>query len=99
MLGVVFLVAIRHAGVRYFGAYKVCTQTEIVYWIHPTKALIDVSDGAVSGTMEDSNLFVLHLRDGTQLELSIPSEDVGSFVIWLKKHNPSVRVGNYEDKI
>lgn len=74
-------------------ARKVSVEPGLVYWVHPTRLRRQLSKDAFL----DCSLITLHLRDASQYEVGMASEDIRIFVGWLLEHNPSVRVGSYDD--
>ena len=58
-----------------------------VYWVRPTTIQLS----ACSDTF-----IALHLRDGAELEVGLPIDEVRRFVAWLSEHNPSLRIGAYD---
>jgi hypothetical protein len=79
---------------RYSSALKVAQNPQLVYWAHP----IDRTGHIASNSLDDCRDLSLHLRDGRQFEVDLPSQDMRSFVAWLKEQNPSVRLGSYDGR-
>jgi hypothetical protein len=71
-------------------AKKVSANPRIVYWAHSSSQRLPFSTNSL-------NYFMLHLRDGCQLEVHLPPTEMAKFIDWLKEQNPSVRLGPYDD--
>ena len=78
-----------HVGARYMAAVQVCSNPQIVYWVHSGTPMLPMLRGWL-GTL------MLHLRDGTQLEIEVPPKNLEEVIAWLKEKNPSLRCGPYE---
>jgi hypothetical protein len=91
-VGVQCMMGMRHVGERYVAASKASENPQIIYWAHPSTPHEHLSDDA----MDDCKLITLHLRDGHQFEVGLPSEEMRDFIAWLKERNPSIRWGKYD---
>jgi len=93
LMGILSGLAARQVRERYISARKVSENPQVVYWAHPTRPFVRFS----SEKVEECKLLTLHLKDGTQLEVDLPPEDMGTFIAWLKESNPFIRWGPYEN--
>ena len=92
LIGIYCFVASLHVRRRNAQAYLVSMNPQLVYWAHPTSPHASLSEESVS----ECRLLMLHLRDGTQFEVSLPPEKMQSFVSWLVAENSTVKVGSYD---
>lgn len=82
-----------HVRIRIATACAVSENPKLIYWAHPTSGRRRVSDVAI----DDCILLMLHLRDGSEYEVGLPTVQMRVFINWLRENNPSVRVGAYDD--
>ena len=79
---------------RYISARKVSETPQIVYWAHPTRPFEPRSNE----TIGECKLLMLHLQDGTQLEVDLPPAEMCRLIDWLTEKNPSIRLGVYDSQ-
>ena len=80
----------QHVRKGFIVAKRVSANPKIVYWAHSSGLRLPLST-------KSQNFFILHLRDGSQLEVLLPEAEMTKFIDWLKEQNPSVRMGPYDD--
>ena len=85
-----FYLGFDHVRKEFVSAKKVSVNPRIVYWGHSANLRLPFS-------ARSSKYFILHLRDGCQLEVNLPPTEMAKFIDWLKEQNPSVRLGPYDD--
>ena len=73
-------------------AWTVSQTPQIVYWARSRELPRRVARYG----MKDYKVLTLHLRDGHQCEVNLPSDDLLKFTNWLRERNPSVRWGSYD---
>ena len=87
-----------HVGRRYISALKIAENPEIVYWGHS----INRQGQAIDTLVVESKNIKLHLKDGRQLDVDavtgtgISQEQLREIISWLRRHNPSIRWGDYD---
>lgn len=84
--------AILSVNKRFSLAAELSSNPLIVYWVHPSNQNSPYADQL---PIECSTI-KLHLRNGCDLEVDLPLKDMREFLAWLRKQNPSIRVGPYE---
>lgn len=84
-----------HVGGRQRTAWKVRTNPRVVYWAHLTGTR---TFGGLSAKLLTAELgsLVVHLRDGSQLDIDLPPKDLEEILAWLKEENPFLRCGPYD---
>jgi len=79
---------------RYTVALKVRKNPKAVFWAHSTR----IEDKLLSKEpITDCNIAILHLRDGSQLEVNLQPAEMHAFVAWLKEQNSSIKLGSYDE--
>lgn len=73
-------------------AWKVSNNPELVYWAHSHDLPLRIARFG----MNDYKVFKLHLRDGEQIEVNLPPDDLQTITAWLSERNSSVRWGAYD---
>jgi len=92
LMGILSGLAGRHVRERYISVRKVSENPQIVYWAHPSRPFERLSNEKI----EECKQLILHLKDGTQVEVDLPPAEMGEFIAWLKENNPSIRWGPYD---
>ena len=90
--GFLFYFGWKHVFNRNVTARRVSEYPQLVYWAHPTVPFQIVSGDAI----HDCTLLLLHLRDGREFEVGLPTAQMRAFIAWLVERNPSVRLGPYD---
>jgi hypothetical protein len=92
LLATCLLLAYRHVRIRHYIGRQVSNNPGLVYWAHTSSSQDPSPDVDVS----NSTLIVLHLRNGTQLEVGLPIDEMRTLITWLRIRNPSIRWGSYD---
>ena len=73
-------------------ARRISNEPQLVYWAHPT--LLRQTQG---GQTIDSTFITLHSRSGASFEVAVSRDQLLAIVVWLREHNPNIRLGPYDD--
>jgi hypothetical protein len=92
LAALLFFLGFNHLREQFVAALKVSQDPQIVYWAHSRELPRRVARYG----MKDYKVLTLHLRDGHQCEVNLPSDDLLKFTNWLRERNPSVRWGSYD---
>jgi len=90
------LTVLLSVGRKYISAWKVAENPQIVYWAHS----LDGQGRAIDTPVSESKNIILHLKDGTPLEVEAvrgtgtSQEQLREIISWLRQRNPSIRWGN-----
>jgi hypothetical protein len=68
-------------------AHHISVEPRLVYWVHPR----------VSTVRGYEVLLTLHSRTGQSLEVAMSKKQMLNVVAWLRRSNPDVRCGAYDD--
>jgi len=91
MAAILFAMGMNHVRNRYIAARKVSDNPQLVYWAQPT-----TNAHTAVGKANDCKILILHLRDGTQIEVGLPPAEMRKCIEWLTVQNPSIRLGAYD---
>lgn len=92
LLMILFVLARHHVGTRYNTALTVAEDPLLVYWAHSDDPDQDITVEKI----QDCKFITLHLRNGTKLEVDIPQQTMPDLIAWLRKKNPSIKLGAYD---
>jgi hypothetical protein len=85
-------------GRKYISACNVAENPQIVYWGHS----MDRQGRAIDTPVTESKNILLHLKDGTQVEVEavrgtgVSQTQLREIIFWLRQRNPSIRWGDYD---
>lgn len=96
LLATCLLLAYRHVRIRHYLALQVSQHPDLVFWAHASSRHGPCPDAEIS----ESQLIVLHLRNGHQLEAGgLQAADTRILHSWLREKNPSIRLGQYDSAL
>lgn len=94
LAGLLFSLGFQHVRSRDILARAVSERPQLVFWAHPT---VVPAQNCWLFAHTKLQFLMLHLRTGQQFEAGLLPQEVDAFVKWLTTHNPSVRIGAYDD--
>lgn len=95
--GILFYFFWSEAGKHGLNAQNVCQNPQLVYWVHPVAYPVLQRNLFRRSAENRRQYMLLHLRDGTELEVTLLPDQMEMFIDWLTERNPSVRIGDYDN--
>lgn len=88
LLALLFGIGCRHVKSRYNIAKKIFNDPNSVYWVH-SYIIPPVLDF-------ESGVFLLHSKNGSEIEIRVKTQEVRGFISWLSENNSGIRIGPYD---
>lgn len=90
LFGIVFVNSVQKLGL----ANCIVAEPRLVYWAH-----LKVLRQTVAWRTFDTDFITLYLRNGGVFEVGMSREHTCSILIWLRQHNPEIRLGAYDNEV
>jgi hypothetical protein len=91
VMAILFGTASMLAGKKVELAARIAAEPGVVFWIHPTELRQTTLFGA-----KTTNFITLHTTTSGNFEVAMERADMLAIAAWVKRHNPAVRFGAYE---